>query len=76
MALRMRSRLPELLEARKMSQVDLARRLDVTESFISQIVKGRKHFSYPLAAEACRVLLCKLGDLHEIYDEKGNRLEL
>jgi transcriptional regulator with XRE-family HTH domain len=76
MALRMRSRLPELLAARGLTQAEFARRLKVSEAFISQIIKGSRYFSYPLAAEAARILKCKIGELYEIYDEKGNRLEL
>jgi transcriptional regulator with XRE-family HTH domain len=76
MALRMRSRLPELLDSKRMSQADLARLLDVSEAFISQLANGKRYFSYPLAAEAARIFRCSVGQLYEIYDEKGNRLEL
>lgn len=70
MALRVgRSRLPELLEAKRMSQVDLARRLNVSEAFISQVISGKRYFSYDTALNAAWILKCKMEDLHEIHDD-------
>lgn len=68
MALRVgRSRLPELLEARHMSQVDLAILMDVSEAFISQVISGKKKFSYENALNAAKILKCRMEDLHEIH---------
>jgi transcriptional regulator with XRE-family HTH domain len=63
-----RSRLPELLKARHMSQAELARELELSESFISQIISckdGSKTFSYLNAKKASEILKCKIDDLHE-----------
>ncbi|MDQ0091688.1 plasmid maintenance system antidote protein VapI [Paenibacillus anaericanus] len=60
-----RSRLPELLEANHLMARELAVKLDVTESHISQIINGKKFFSYPLAAMASQILRCTMEDLHD-----------
>ena len=59
-----RSRLPELLEANHLMAKELALMLDVTESHISQIINGKKFFSYPLAALASQILHCTMEELH------------
>lgn len=65
MALRIgRSRLPELLAARHMSQAEFARQLDVSEAFVSQVIAGVRFFSYPMAAKAAYTLRCTMEDLH------------
>lgn len=73
MALRVgRSRLPKLLKARRMSQADLARELELSESFISQIISctdGSKTFSYLNAKRASKLLKCKMDDLHEWVED-------
>ncbi|WP_430149332.1 helix-turn-helix transcriptional regulator [Paenibacillus rhizolycopersici] len=59
-----RSRLPELLEQNHLTARELSIKLDVTESHISQIINGKKFFSYPLAAKASQLLRCTMEDLH------------
>jgi len=68
-----RSRLPELLASRKLSQAELARRLGLSTSFISQIVTGKAFFSYETAKAAARILGCSMEELHEWPEEEGNR---
>lgn len=66
-----RSRLPELLDAKRMKQTDLARILGVTDAFISQIISGKRYFSYPLSIHAADILGCLAEELHDIqYDAK------
>lgn len=67
-----KSRLPVLLKAKRLSQAEFARLLGVTEAFISQIIKGIRYFSYPVAAHAALILGCTMEELHEPY-VKGNR---
>jgi len=75
MALRTgRSRLPELLG--DLSQAEFARRLGVSEAFVSQIINGngKKKFSYEMAKNAADILGCQMEDLHEwIYVRSGKR---
>lgn len=64
MALRIgRSRLPELMG--DMPQRELARRIGVSDSYISQIIKGTSKFSLIKAKEAANVLGCCIDDLYE-----------
>lgn len=62
-----RSRIPELLEQKGLSQVDLARYAEISESYVSQVIssKGKKFFSYPVAARVAHFLGCSMEDLHE-----------
>lgn len=64
-----RSRLPYLLDKRRMSQADLARYLDVTESFVSHVIKGKSKFSYEMAFYAAKILRCRMEELYEWIDE-------
>lgn len=66
-----RSRLPELLNAKGLTQADFARLLEVSEPFVSQVISGKKYFSYPVAVRAAYVLGCTMEDLHEIKLVKG-----
>lgn len=63
-----RSRLPELLDARHMSQAEFARRLKISEAYVSQIVKGDRKFSYLTAKRAAVILKCSTDDLYEWVD--------
>jgi len=63
-----KSRLPVLLEAKRLSQAEFARKLGVTEAFISQIIKGIRYFSYPVAAHAALILGCTMEQLHEPFE--------
>jgi transcriptional regulator with XRE-family HTH domain len=60
-----RSRLPELLKMRGLTQTEFARLLGVSDAFISQIISGIRYFSYPMAAKAAYILKCTMEDLHE-----------
>ncbi|WP_341418539.1 helix-turn-helix transcriptional regulator [Paenibacillus filicis] len=50
-----------------MNQAELARRINVSESFISQVINsnGKITFSLVKAKEASDVLGCQIEDLHE-----------
>ncbi len=73
MALRVgRSRLPELLG--NMSQAELARRLGVSDSYISQIISGKTTFSLIKAKETA-TYLCYVDDLYEWIPVQGKRHE-
>jgi transcriptional regulator with XRE-family HTH domain len=66
LALRLgRSRLPELLKAKRLTQAEFARLLGVSEAFISQVIAGLRYFSYPVAANAAYILGCTMEALHE-----------
>lgn len=70
-----RSRLPELLEAKRLSQAEFARKLGITEAFVSQVIKGIRYFSYPVSAQAAYILGCTIEDLHYRYIGNGERQE-
>lgn len=75
MALRIgRSCLPELLARKGMTQAEFARRLGVSESYVTKIIKGEKHFSYLRAKMASDILGCTMEELYEWeYVSKGKR---
>lgn len=60
-----RSRLPYLLARNNMKAVDLARDLDISQGFISDVMAGKKFFSYPLAAKVAHRLGCTMEELQE-----------
>lgn len=64
-----RSRLPELLAKKRLSQAEFSRLLGVSEAYISRIISGNgKHqFSYEKAINAANILDCLVEDLHEIH---------
>jgi transcriptional regulator with XRE-family HTH domain len=64
-----RSRLPRLLANREMSQAELARRLSVSDAFISQVISGSKYLSLETAYRAARILRCTVEDLYELIEE-------
>ncbi|MCM3208478.1 helix-turn-helix transcriptional regulator [Paenibacillus illinoisensis] len=61
--------MPELLRRNKLSQSSLAKRLGTSEAFVSQIISGKKHFSYLMALKASLILNCQMEDLYEWVDE-------
>jgi plasmid maintenance system antidote protein VapI len=64
MALRIgRSRIPEWLDRANKKQVDLARHLGVTESFVSQVIKGTAKFSVEMMKMTADFLGCYMDDL-------------
>ncbi|MEY9096928.1 helix-turn-helix domain-containing protein [Paenibacillus sp. RC84] len=75
MALRIgRSRLPELLNSKGMTQAQLAQRLNLSDSFISKVVRGEKRLSLVKTREAAIILNCYMDDLYEWIDtEEGKR---
>lgn len=64
-----RSRLPELLESRHMSQVEFARRMGFSEAYVSQLAKGKRKFTFLMAMRAAKILQCSLPDLYEWIDK-------
>lgn len=60
-----KSRLPELLKKRRMSQAEFSRRLDVSEAYVTQIIKGKMRFSLIKAKSAANILKCSIEDLYE-----------
>jgi transcriptional regulator with XRE-family HTH domain len=60
-----RSRLPELLAEKRLTQAEFARRLNVTEGYISKIISLDSKFSLIKAKEAAHVLGCYIDDLYE-----------
>jgi transcriptional regulator with XRE-family HTH domain len=64
-----RSRLPELLKQKRTSQSEFARRIDVSESFVSQIIRREADFSILTGKRAADFFGCTIDDLYEwIYD--------
>jgi transcriptional regulator with XRE-family HTH domain len=70
-----RSRLPILLKAKRLKQVEFATMLGISEAFVSQIIKGVRYFSYPTALNAAYILGCSMEELHEPPLKSGNRQE-
>jgi len=60
-----RSRLPELIEERKITARDLSIKVGCSESHISRVISGKSKLSYDLAGKISQVLRCKMEDLHE-----------
>lgn len=60
-----RSRLPELLNRRRTTKSEFARRMDFTPSMVSQIISGHKRFSLLQAKRASDILDCQIEDLYE-----------
>ncbi|SLK21707.1 Cro/C1-type HTH DNA-binding domain-containing protein [Paenibacillus sp. RU5A] len=60
-----RSRLPYLLAKKKIKATDLARDVDISDGFISQVISGKRFFSYPVAARVAKRLGCTMEELHE-----------
>jgi transcriptional regulator with XRE-family HTH domain len=63
-----KSRLPELLAARHMSQAEFARKIEISEPFVSQIISGTARLSLLKARRAAKVLKCNIDDLYEWID--------
>lgn len=57
--------MPELLYAKRMTQADFARRLDMSEGYVSQLISGKSKFSLLAAKRAANILGCKIDDLYE-----------
>jgi transcriptional regulator with XRE-family HTH domain len=60
-----RSRLPELLALKNMSQAEFARRINTSEAYISQIISNNRRFGLLKAKRAARILDCVIDDLYE-----------
>jgi len=60
-----RCRLPELLSQTNRTQADLAKHLGVTESFISQVIKGKVKLSVIKMKITADYLNCYMDDLYE-----------
>jgi transcriptional regulator with XRE-family HTH domain len=63
-----RSRLLEHLKRNGKSQIDLAIHLNVTKSYISQVVAGKVDLSVLNMKKAAKFLNCKMDDLID-WDE-------
>lgn len=63
-----RSRLPELLENSGKTQYNLAEHLDVSESYISQVINGKKKLSVIKMKLAADFFGCHMDDLAEWID--------
>ncbi|WP_141432998.1 helix-turn-helix transcriptional regulator [Bacillus sp. 03113] len=60
-----RSRLSYLLRRINMSQSEFARRLGVSDSYVSRIISGEKKLSYYRAKLSADILRCSMEDLYE-----------
>lgn len=60
-----RSRLSEHLASKRISQAEFARRLNISEGFVSQVINGKRTFSYEMAMNAAMILGCDMEALHE-----------
>ncbi|MGX4583385.1 helix-turn-helix transcriptional regulator [Paenibacillus chitinolyticus] len=70
MALRIgRSRLPILLKEADITQAELARRIKLSESFISKVIAGERRLSVIKMKMAANILKCSMDDLYEWEDE-------
>lgn len=66
MALRLgRSRLPDLLKQSKMNQAEYARRIGVSDSFVTRVINGEKKLSLVKAKESAIIFGCYIDDLYE-----------
>lgn len=59
----------EHLQRKKKSQIDLAIHLDVSESYISQVIKGKEHLSVYNMRKTAKFLRCKMDDLVDWIDD-------
>jgi transcriptional regulator with XRE-family HTH domain len=59
-----RCRLPEHLRRSGLSQIDLAIKMGLYPSMITKYVTGEKKMSLLRAAEAAKILGCKIDDLY------------
>lgn len=57
--------LKSIRTAKKLSQSDLAEKVNVSRPMIAQIERGTKSLSIPLGKEIAKVLNCTLEDLAE-----------
>lgn len=47
---------------KNMTSTELAKQLEVTQSYISQLERGAKVLSYPIAVQLAEIFGCKLED--------------
>lgn len=59
----MRLRLKEIREDRHMTQVELAEKLGVGQSFISRVERGTKALPLSMAYEISQVLKCSIDEI-------------
>lgn len=65
----LRSKIPDLREAKGLTQLDLALEVGVTETTIANWEKGRSGLPMILQLiKLCRALNCHLEDLVEVFD--------
>lgn len=70
-----RCRVPEHLKRVNMSQAEYARRIGVTESFVSKIVSGEKRLSLLKAKISADLFNCHIDDLYtwEFFSDEDMR---
>lgn len=68
-----RSRLPELLAKSGKTQADLADHLEVTEAFISMVIRGKSKLSVTKMKKTANFLNCTMDDLYEWVYDPGER---
>jgi transcriptional regulator with XRE-family HTH domain len=60
-----RSRLPKLLHSKSLSQADFARKIQISEAYLSQIISGKRRFTLIVAINAALILKVSVNDLYE-----------
>lgn len=60
-----RCRLPDLLERVDLKQTDFAKKMKVSDSYITSVIKGRKTLSLVQVKKASIILGCRMEDLYE-----------
>lgn len=56
---------------KNMTSTELAKQLEVTQPYISQLERGAKVLSYPIAVQLAEIFGCKLEDFGR--DDEGER---
>lgn len=60
-----RSRLPELLDRKRMSQAEFARKMEISDAFVSKIISGHSKLSLLSSKKASDILGCTINELYE-----------
>lgn len=67
----MKNRIAEIRKEKKMSQIELAKKLEVSRQTISSLENGRYNPSILLAFKIARLFECEIEDIF-IYEENEN----
>ena len=57
--------MPELLAHKRMSQAEFARKMEISEPFVSKIISGRSKLSLLSSKKASDILGCTINELYE-----------